>query len=148
MSPRLFLLWLLLASVTGWGVYQLKYLTQQQERRLSQINRTIQADQDAIDILKAEWSFLNQPAELERLAKRVLPDLEPVQGRQMVAGLASVPMKGEALQPGPRRSLPPPPQIMVTRTPVAPNTAPNPFAVPVAPPPAPPTLVRTQGQIR
>ncbi|MDX2102452.1 MAG: hypothetical protein SF002_07920 [Alphaproteobacteria bacterium] len=153
LSPRLFLLWLVLISVTGIGVYQLKYLTQQQERLLVQINRQIQADQDAIDILKAEWSFLNQPAELERLAKRFRPDLEPVQGRQMFASVAAIPVRTEpTAAPGPRRTGPlPTPQVTATRGSGAPPP-PSALAIP-APPPAPtvppasqpPVLVRTTG---
>jgi hypothetical protein len=90
---RVFLVWLVLASCIGWAVYQMKYEVQRLDDRLARVNRQILADQEAIQILKAEWSYLNQPARLQELASRFL-QLEPVQGRQMVA-LASLPTRHE-----------------------------------------------------
>jgi hypothetical protein len=87
--PRVFLVWLVLASCIGWAVYQLKYEVQRLEARLAVVNRQILVDQEAIQILKAEWSYLNQPAHLAELAQRFLA-LEPVQIRQM-AGVSALP---------------------------------------------------------
>ena len=94
---RVFLVWLVLASCIGWAVYQMKYEVQRLDDRLARVNRQILADQEAIQILKAEWSYLNQPARLQELANRFL-QLEPVQGRQMVA-LASLPARHEPSAP-------------------------------------------------
>jgi len=88
---RVFLVWLVLASCIGWSVYQMKYEVQRLEDRLAKVNRQILSDQEAIQILKAEWSYLNQPAHLASLASRFL-ELEPVQPRQMVT-LDGVPMR-------------------------------------------------------
>jgi hypothetical protein len=88
---RVFLVWLVLASCIGWSVYQMKYEVQRLEDRLAKVNRQILSDQEAIQVLKAEWSYLNQPAHLASLASRFLP-LEPVQPRQMVA-LDSLPLR-------------------------------------------------------
>jgi hypothetical protein len=90
---RVFLVWLVLASCIGWSVYQMKYEVQRLEDRLARVNRQILADEEAIQILKAEWSYLNQPARLQELATRFL-QLEPVQGRQLVT-LASLPARHE-----------------------------------------------------
>jgi hypothetical protein len=95
--PRIFLVWLVLASCIGWAVYQLKYEVQRLEDRLARVNRQILADQEAIQILKAEWSFLNQPAHLADLARRFLA-LEPVQSRQMVT-VDALPMRREPTAP-------------------------------------------------
>jgi hypothetical protein len=80
--PRVFLVWLVLASCIGWAVYQLKYEVVQLEKRLEKVNRQIMTDQEAIQILKAEWSYLNQPAHLQDSAEKFLK-LEPVQIKQM-----------------------------------------------------------------
>ena len=95
---RVFLVWLVLASFIGWAVYQMKYEVQRLEDRLAKVNRQILADQESIQILKAEWSYLNQPAHLAQLAGRFL-QLEPVLPRQMVT-IDSLPMRreGGALQ--------------------------------------------------
>jgi hypothetical protein len=80
--PRVFLVWLVLASCIGWAVYQLKYEVVQLEKRLEKVNRQILSDQEAIQILKAEWSYLNQPAHLQESAEKFLK-LEPVLIKQM-----------------------------------------------------------------
>ena len=90
---RIFLVWLVLASCIGWGVYQLKYEVQRLEDRLARVNREILNDQESIQILKAEWSYLNQPARLAEMAKRFLA-LEPVEPRQLVT-LAALPRRRE-----------------------------------------------------
>ena len=80
--PRVFLVWLVLASCIGWAVYQLKYEVVQLEKKLERVNRQIVSDQEAIQILKAEWSYLNQPAHLQESAKKFL-QLEPMLIKQM-----------------------------------------------------------------
>ena len=114
---RVFLVWLVLASCIGWSVYQMKYEVQRLEDRLARVNRQILADQESIQVLKAEWSYLNQPARLQDLASRFL-QLEPVQGRQMVT-LASLPARHA-------------PALMAAKAPDTPAPA---AAVKPAPPP-------------
>lgn len=96
---RLFVVWLLLASSVGFAVYQLKYEVRSLERDLTRINRQIVADQEAIHVLKAEWSYLNNPAELEKLATRHL-QLEPMKGQQF-ARIDQLPWKGGKAMPLP-----------------------------------------------
>ncbi|MFQ5970937.1 MAG: hypothetical protein ACE5Q3_01310 [Alphaproteobacteria bacterium] len=59
------------------------------EAELVELNRQITGEQEALHVLRAEWSFLNHPARLRRLNGRYL-DLVPVEGRQLGA-LAQVP---------------------------------------------------------
>lgn len=107
--PRVFLVWLVLASCIGWAVYQLKYEVAQVEKRVERVNRQILADQEAIQILKAEWSYLNQPAHLQDSAKKFL-QLEPVQIKQMATVTQLVTRKdGGAPLP---MYLPPPPAMV------------------------------------
>jgi hypothetical protein len=93
--PRVFMVWLLLASTIGWGVYQLKYEVQRLEKRLTAINREILKDQRTIQIMVAEWSYLNRPQHIEALGRRLL-ELEPVTGRQFVT-LEDLPNRGHAM---------------------------------------------------
>ncbi|MFY8106712.1 MAG: cell division protein FtsL [Elstera sp.] len=107
---RFFLVWLLLASSVGYAVYHLKYEVARKERVLTQLNRQILADQEAIQVLKAEWSFLNQPQRIEEKARTYL-SLEPL-GVKQITKLAALPMRAQPLPPlapplnGPRRTTP------------------------------------------
>lgn len=74
-------IWLALALGIGFGLFQLKYQVQRHEARLAQLNRQILESQEAIHVLKAEWSYLNQPERIEALARKYLA-LQPLAGKQ------------------------------------------------------------------
>jgi len=77
------LLWLALVALAGFGLFELKYRVQAQERELSRLVHQIQDDRDHIQVLRAEWAHLNDPHRLADLARRYL-DLAPVAGLQIV----------------------------------------------------------------
>lgn len=107
MMPRVFLVWLVLASTMGWLVYKLKYEVQEREARLLQINRDIVEEQEATHILRAEWAYLNHPRQLDQANSRLL-GLEPVRNIQMV-DISAIPMRGAAhpgAEPAPLEAAP------------------------------------------
>jgi len=67
------ILWALLVAFSGYAMFQVKYQVVRLEDELARLERNIGTDREQIRVLDAEWSFLNQPARLERLAKRHLP---------------------------------------------------------------------------
>ena len=77
------LLWLALVALAGFGLFELKYRVQVQERELARLDRQIRNDRDEIQVLRAEWAHLNDPLRLSELARRYL-DLAPVAGVQIV----------------------------------------------------------------
>ena len=62
-----------------------------QERELATLKAQVVSEQEAIRVLKAEWSYLNQPERLQTLAREHLP-LAPTGASQIVV-LASLPLK-------------------------------------------------------
>jgi len=87
------LLWMGLAGAVGFGLFQLKHQVQALEDEMFRLNRAIVGEQQAIHVLKAEWSYINQPQRLEALAARHL-DLHAMKPTQL-GGLADLPMRGE-----------------------------------------------------
>jgi hypothetical protein len=87
------LLWMGLAGAVGFGLFQLKHQVQALEDEMFRLNRSIVAEQQAIHVLKAEWSYINQPQRLQALASRHL-DLQPMKPTQL-GGLADLPKRGE-----------------------------------------------------
>ena len=61
--------WLLLATCAGITLFLIKGEVQDREDRLNALNRQILADQEAIQVLNAEWSYLNRPERLEHLIR-------------------------------------------------------------------------------
>lgn len=80
---------LVLASALSLALFALKYQVQDLEDELVKLNRTIFADQEAIHVLKAEWSHLNDPRRLRSLARRHL-GMKPVTPDQL-ATIADLP---------------------------------------------------------
>lgn len=83
--------WIALASLASVILYQTSYEVQAQSERLAQVNRQIVAEQDAIQVLKAEWAYLNDPVRLERLVAQHLL-MQPLQAAQIVT-LDAIPEK-------------------------------------------------------
>ena len=93
MMKRATLLWALMAVAAGAGLLVMKYEIRGLEERLAGLNRDILRHQEAIHVLRAEWSFLNQPARLEDLARRLLR-LEPSTADQP-GRISDIPMRTE-----------------------------------------------------
>ena len=71
------------ACAVGLGLYFVKYEVQDLKDDLSATNREIVNEREAIHVLNAEWSLLNDPARLRRLAQRYL-GMEPVEPAQIL----------------------------------------------------------------
>jgi hypothetical protein len=74
-------LFVVLAGALSFGLYAVKHRVIALEGRLNEINRGIARDMQAIHVLRAEWSYLNEPARLRDLAGRHL-GMAPATGRQ------------------------------------------------------------------
>jgi hypothetical protein len=73
---------LALCMALGFSLFQVKYDVQALEEQLIKIDRQAAADQEAIHVLKAEWSFLTKPVRLAELSDRHLP-LHPLTAAQI-----------------------------------------------------------------
>ncbi|MBC7134681.1 MAG: hypothetical protein H5U25_03440, partial [Oceanibaculum nanhaiense] len=93
-----FLFWVLLVGGAGVALFLLKYEVQAREERLARINAEIIRTQEAIQVLRAEWSYLNRPDRLADLATRHL-DLVPASGRQIAVSLTAVPEARPVITP-------------------------------------------------
>lgn len=73
-----------MASVVGFGLFQLKYEVMKLESQHKQIRRSIKNTHEAISILNAEWSHLTSPDRLQKLVEKHLA-IEPVSGSQLIS---------------------------------------------------------------
>lgn len=72
-----------LALALSIAVFRITYQVDELESRLHSLNNEILDEQETIHILKAEWSYLNDPHRLEVLTKRYL-GLEEMTGEQLI----------------------------------------------------------------
>ncbi len=90
---------LALVAILAFGLFALKYEVRGLEAELARLEREAQAEEEAIRVLNAEWSYLNRPERLKALSARYLP-LAAVSARQ-VGGIELLPSRIErAVSPG------------------------------------------------
>jgi len=77
------LLWLILALFCGIGIFHTSQRVHDEREKIATLNASIDKEQESLRVLNAEWSYLNQPARLEKLAKTYL-HLAPLKGGQFV----------------------------------------------------------------
>jgi cell division protein FtsL len=64
-------------------IYQVKYQARALDGEISTLDKRIDEERDAIAVLRAEWSLLNRPERIERLARKYLK-LAPAKPAQLV----------------------------------------------------------------
>ncbi len=82
---------LLLAASAGGLLFRVSFEVAELEDRLGGLNRAIVKEQESIHVLRAEWSYLNQPSQLAALAERYL-DLVPLATEQ-IQTFAALPLR-------------------------------------------------------
>ncbi len=119
MIGRLTMIWLCLATAAAVSLFTLKFEVLSLEGELEALNDRIVADLEAIRVLQAEWSYLNQPAKLQRHTDRHL-QLGRLRAAQVLS-LDQLPIPAEAEQTA-RRAVaaasagrPPPANILRVR---------------------------------
>jgi len=80
---KMLLLSILIGSTLIMSVFVLKYDVQGLEAELLEIERAIDEDRRAIQVLKAEWSYMNNPQRLRQQAVDNL-GLEPINSAQVI----------------------------------------------------------------
>lgn len=84
---------LALTIMICFGLYRVTHAAQERESELKRVEAEIGAEQRAIDVLKAEWTHLSQPAKVQAMAARYL-NLQPMKATQ-IAYLNEIPMRPE-----------------------------------------------------
>lgn len=82
---------LFLVAVICFGLYAVKYDSQQTERTVARLKREIAAEYEELRVLQAEWALRTEPGRLQRLTEKYL-DLGPVHASQIVS-LTDLPIK-------------------------------------------------------
>lgn len=87
--------WILFFCVAASLLYLVKYRVQDVKDEVVALQQNIDEEQESIQLLKAEWSYLNRPDRLEHLALQYL-SLQPISPVHMV-NWDDVPLKDHTL---------------------------------------------------
>lgn len=77
------IVWLGLASVASFALFNITFKVEQLQDQLNALNKQILEEQRAVHVLQAEWSFLSRPERIERLSLRLLPHLQSPTAQQV-----------------------------------------------------------------
>ena len=75
--------WLGAIAIAAIALFHVKNEVKQLEKALAAEHQALLQAQESIHVLKAEWSFLNQPGRIAELARRHLA-LEPIEAERVV----------------------------------------------------------------
>jgi hypothetical protein len=89
------IVWVVVLALLGIGLFQVKYNVQGKERDLREVRRQIEANYNAIHVLDAEWSYLNDPLRLADLTRRHTGLVPTTPGQ--IGDFASLPLRIEDL---------------------------------------------------
>ena len=76
-------IWLIVATGVAVGLYHINYEVEALEAELDQVREDITHERERLDVLEAEWSYLNRPSRLARLARKHL-NMETLAPEQIV----------------------------------------------------------------
>jgi hypothetical protein len=87
MRAKWSLFWLVLAAVCGTVLFHTSQRVTDTREKIASLEVAAVKERDSIRVLTAEWSYLNAPDRLEKLARAHL-GLRPMAGRQFVSATA------------------------------------------------------------
>jgi cell division protein FtsL len=90
--------------VGGFFIYSLEHEIRAGERRISELESAISAEEEFKHRLTVDWANLSNPQRIERLARTHLPHLQPMKPQQVIR-LEDLPQrlpsaKGNVMVPG------------------------------------------------
>jgi cell division protein FtsL len=73
---------IILTGLMSYGLYNMKYEVRRLTAELAGLEQKIAADRKGLQVLRAEWAYLNRPARLQKLAANHL-DLQQIKATQV-----------------------------------------------------------------
>lgn len=73
------------AAAAGIVVFQIKYQAEAVAEQAAKLQRSVNEEREALSLLKAEWSYLVQPARVQEIVEKHQDDLalEPLKSEQI-----------------------------------------------------------------
>ena len=70
------LLWIVVLTVSAFLLYSVKYQVQSLRTQIADVSRQIEIERESMNVVAAEWSYLNRPDRLQKLASTYLSTKE------------------------------------------------------------------------
>lgn len=65
-------LWIIVLSVSAFGLYKVKFQVQTLRAHIADVSREIERERESMNVVAAEWAYLNRPERLKKLSDTYL----------------------------------------------------------------------------
>lgn len=89
---------IMMFAAMATGMFVIKNRVAGLENELESVNAQIRSDQKAIHVLKAEWTYLNDPQRIRTLSERHAA-MKPITGERIIS-FAAIPLKNKQAETG------------------------------------------------
>jgi len=86
------ILWMVFLVIGAFGLYMVKYKVQTIKSQVAATEKQLYDETRNLQVLEAEWTFLNRPERLKMLAEKYL-DVKPMRSQQL-AEFSNIPYAG------------------------------------------------------
>lgn len=83
------ILWILLLAASAFGLYSVKFKVQTIRSQIADVSHQLDMERESLNVVAAEWAYLNRPDRLEKLAETYLSSKEV--GVDQVADVQAIP---------------------------------------------------------
>lgn len=83
------ILWIVLIAASAFGLYSVKFKVQTIRTQIAEVERDLELERETMNVISAEWAYLNRPERLQKLASTYLGAQEVTV--QQIAEVAAIP---------------------------------------------------------
>jgi len=66
------LMWIVVLSVSSFALYKVKFQVQTLRSQIAEASRELERERESLNVVAAEWAYLNRPDRLQKLADTYL----------------------------------------------------------------------------
>lgn len=66
------LVWIVVLSVSAFALYKVKFQVQTLRAQIADVSRDLERERESLNVVAAEWAYLNRPDRLRKLADTYL----------------------------------------------------------------------------
>lgn len=83
------ILWVITIALSAFGLYSVKFQVQTIRSQIADVSHELDMERESLNVVAAEWAYLNRPDRLEKLAATYLSSKEV--GVDQVADVQAIP---------------------------------------------------------
>lgn len=83
------IIWVVVLSVSAFALYSVKFKVQTLRTQIADVERELEQERETMNVVAAEWAYLNRPDRLQKLASTYLSTKEITV--EQIAEVAAIP---------------------------------------------------------